>query len=61
MSKEFLEQKVAKIQEFLDYFDKNTRFYDILENGRVDNFLLARDYLYLKSKLKTILEEKEEK
>lgn len=56
-----IQEKIEKISEVLECFDNNIVFYDIFENGKLSRFILANEYLYLKSQIKAIIEQKGEK
>lgn len=54
-NEEDYKQKLKEVEEFFDFFDENIIFCEIQENAKVERFVRAKDYLYLSSRIKSII------
>ena len=48
-------QKLKEVEEFFELFDQNIIFFEIQENSKIERVVRAKDYLYLSSKIRTII------
>lgn len=55
MKKEEMKQKLKDIETTFNNFDKNITFHELLENGKMQSFILWKDYLFLRSEIVAII------